>query len=47
VELDTRYFTGIYKELFSEKEYKTGVKLSLKLKPWEYLVLCHDNSEPE
>jgi len=47
VELDTRYFTGIYKELFSEKEYKTGVKLSLKLKPWEYLVLYHDNSEPE
>jgi glycosidase len=43
--LDTRYFSGTYNELFSGKEYNTGDKLSLELKPWEYFVFYQENTE--
>jgi glycosidase len=43
--LDTRYFSGTYNELFSGKEYNSGDKLSLELKPWEYFVFYQENTE--
>lgn len=38
--LDTKYYNGIYRELFTGKIYNiNSEKLNITLKPWEYLVL--------
>ncbi|WP_234110799.1 MULTISPECIES: alpha-amylase family glycosyl hydrolase [Chryseobacterium] len=39
VELDTKYFQGNYRELFTDQVLKLKEKTNLKLKPWSYLVL--------
>ena len=44
INLDTKYYQGIYKELFSGKIYKITDKTSLKLAPWSYLVLVKNSS---
>ena len=44
VNLDTKYYKGTYKELFTGKIYQISDKTSLKLTPWSYLVLVKDSS---
>ena len=39
VNLDTKYYKGTYKELFTGKIYQISDNTSLKLAPWSYLVL--------
>ncbi len=43
VNLDTKYYKGTYKELFTDKIYQISDKTSLKLAPWSYLVLVKDS----
>ena len=42
VELDTKYYQGKYKELFTDKIFDLKEKTSLKLLPWSYLVLVKE-----
>ena len=44
VNLDTKYYKGTYKELFTGKIYQMSDKTSLKLAAWSYLVLVKDFS---
>ena len=39
VNLDTQYFQGKYRELFTEKNFDIKEKTMLNLEPWSYLVL--------
>lgn len=39
VNLETKYFKGNYKELFTDETFKIGDKTSITLEPWAYLVL--------
>lgn len=39
VKLDSKYYTGTYTELFSEKAYNLAGDDVFNLRPWEYLVL--------
>ncbi|WP_262149472.1 alpha-amylase family glycosyl hydrolase [Chryseobacterium foetidum] len=39
VNIDTKYYKGKYVELFSGKVFILNDQTSLKMKPWEYLVL--------
>ena len=39
VTLKSKYYTGTYKELFSEKEFVMKGEDVLELRPWEYVVL--------
>lgn len=42
VNLDTKYFQGKYKELFSGKIFNIKDKTNLTLAPWSYLVLVKE-----
>ncbi|HMU08348.1 MAG TPA: alpha-glucosidase C-terminal domain-containing protein, partial [Kaistella sp.] len=39
VNLDTQYFQGKYRELFTDKNFDIKEKTMLNLEPWSYLVL--------
>lgn len=45
VTFDTYYDTGTYTNLFTYKPVKIPQKLTLKMKPWEYLVLHQNTSK--
>lgn len=42
VNLDTKYFQGKYKELFTGKLFNLKEKTSLEMAPWSYLVLVKE-----
>jgi len=42
VNLDTKYFRGKYKELFTGKLFNLKEKTSLEMAPWSYLVLVKE-----
>ena len=42
VNLETKYFQGNYKELFTGKIFNIKEKTKLKLEPWSYLVLVKE-----
>lgn len=42
VNLDTKYFQGKYKELFTGKLFKLKDKTSLEMAPWSYLILVKE-----
>lgn len=39
VQFDTSFDTGMYTDLFTEKEYKVPETMILTMDPWEYLIL--------
>lgn len=42
VQFDTSFDTGMYTDLFTEKEHKVPETMILTMDPWEYLVLHHE-----
>ncbi|MBB5333621.1 alpha-amylase family glycosyl hydrolase [Chryseobacterium koreense] len=45
VDLDTQYFQGKYRELFTDQIFDIKEKTNLKLKPWSYLVLVKQHQK--
>ena len=43
VNLDTQYYQGKYKDLFTDKSYNLSAKTNFKMEPWSYLVLVKEN----